>query len=448
MASILQGHPTATTAPRSDRFGNAIDPVVGYARGRILSSSTDEALKLAQAKLLIRNRIARFGPRSIGIFTGNQRQFPLLSADLDLLSEEWVGAALFEPDLHAAIRAHLGGDARCGVAVFNRTSAGMVAAMLALAGDGTVVSFVPRGARSHTSAVRGAALAGARFIETDDLATVEEALADPEVQLLLVTSVTSALAHLPTPAIEAAAALGRLAGVPVLLDDAYGARLRPALHGGPRSLALGVDLAISNCDKAGLEGPRAGFMAGRADLIARVQAKAAELGQEARAPIALGVLRALEHYSDALLREEVAAGVEIAALLTARLGAGRVRTTDIGPLVHEDDILAIAQERAGRPGMPPSIVPCEASATLGMLLLTENGVLTVNTCGQPGAQVSLRLKPTAEAIRRVGGAEAVVDAVDARLTDVAALVAAPGTVTRLLLGPAAHSCCGHAAGGA
>lgn len=445
MLSILQGDPSTTAAPRSDRFGNPIDPIVGYARGRILSSSTDETLKLIQTKRVIRDRVAQFGTDSVNLFTGNQRDFPLRPGDLDLLSEEWIGSALFEPELHAAIRAHLGGDAQSGVAVFNRTSAGIVAAMLALVGDGSVVSFVPHGARSHTSAARGAALAGARFIETDDLAMVEEALADPEVQLLLVTSVTNTLAWLPIPALEAAVALGRLAGVPVMLDDGYGARLRPALHGGPRSLALGVDLAISNCDKAGLEGPRAGFMAGRADLLARVEAKASELGQEARAPIALAVLRALERYSEARLREEVAAGVEITAALTARLGALRVRATDIGPLVHEDDILAIAQERAGT---RPAIVPCEASAALGMLLLTENGILTVNTSGQPGAQVSLRLKPTAEAMRRAGGAEAVAEAVDARLTELAALIAAPGKVTRLLLGPAAHGCCGMHASGA
>lgn len=434
MADVLQGDAPRTAAPRVDRFGHAIDPVVGYARGHILRSSTEEALKLAHARTVIRERIGRCGAHSIGIFTGNQREFPLRPADLELMSEEWIGPALYEPELQAAVRAHLGGDEQAGVAVFNRNSAGMVAAMIALASDGAVVSYVPRGTRSHASAVRGAALARARFIEADTPDALESALRADDLRLLLITSVTSSLARLDDAEITAAVAMGRRAGVPVLLDDAYGARLRPALHGGPRSLAFGVDLAITNCDKAGLEGPRAGFMAGRPDLVARVQAKAAEHGQEARAPIALAVLRALERFSDALLREEVAVGADIAARLTERLGAARVKTTDIGPMVHEDDILAIAQERAGRAGDAPAIVPCEASAALGMLLLAKDGLLTVNTSGQPGAQVSLRLKPTAEAVRRVGGPQAVVDAVDARLTDLAEVVANPGAVARLLLG--------------
>ena len=172
------------------------------------------------------------------------------------------------------------------------------------------MSFVPFGARSHASVARGTVLAGARLIDADTVDGVAAALKAENVRLLVITSVTSALARLPDIDIAAAATMGRKAGIPVLLDDAYGARLRPILHGGPRSLAFDVDLAITNCDKAGLEGPRAGFMAGRADLVARVQAKAAEQGQEARAPIALAVLRALERFSEALLREEVEVGAE------------------------------------------------------------------------------------------------------------------------------------------
>jgi L-seryl-tRNA(Ser) seleniumtransferase len=431
MSSVLER--SSAAAPKRDRFGNAIDPVVGYARGSILRSSVEEAQKLAHARHVIRERVGRAGPQSIGIFTGNQREFPLRPEDLLMLSEEWIGPALYEPELNDAVRLHLGAAPDAGVAVFNRGSAGIVAAMIALGAGGAIVSFVPTGVRSHASAVRGAALAGARFAEVNTLDALSDALGADDVRLLLITTVTSSLASLAEADIRTAVGLARRAGMPVMLDDAYGARLRPALHGGSRSLALGVDLAISNCDKAGLEGPRAGFMAGRADLVAKVQAKAAEQGQEARAPVALAVLRALQRYSEDLLREEVLVGAEVAALLTARLGAGRVRTTDIGPLVHEDDILALVLERAGATGAP-AIVPCEASAALGMLMLAEDGLLTVNTSGQPGAQVSLRLKPTAEAVRRVGGTEAVVTSVDRRLSDVSAIVADPGAIRALVLG--------------
>ena len=75
----------------SDRFGNRIDATVGYARGRILSSSYEEALKLAHARLLIRDRIISHGQNAVSVFTGNQREFPLLPSDLDSLAEEGPG---------------------------------------------------------------------------------------------------------------------------------------------------------------------------------------------------------------------------------------------------------------------------------------------------------------------------------------------------------------------
>ena len=220
----------------------------------------------------------------------------------------------------------------------------------------------------------------------------------------------------------------------MLLDDAYGARLRPVVHGGPKSLELGVHLAITNSDKAGLEGPRAGFMAGRPELVRRSQARAAEYGQEARAPIALGVLRSLQRYSPALLCQEVEEGRRIFEGLAERLGSSRVRRTDIGPLVTEEDIMEIALERAGLPPSAAAPVPCEASAGLGMLLLEHEGILTVNTSGQPGSRVSLRLKPTIEAVERIGGTDRVVDAVDRCLSRLAEVIGDAAAMRRLILG--------------
>ena len=68
-----------------DRFGNPIDPVVGYARGRILQSSLEEGLKRKQAYGLIKNRINKLGVKSLYNFTGLDKTFPLEPNDVGIL---------------------------------------------------------------------------------------------------------------------------------------------------------------------------------------------------------------------------------------------------------------------------------------------------------------------------------------------------------------------------
>lgn len=69
-----------------------------------------------------------------------------------------------------------------------------------------------------------------------------------------------------------------------------------------------------------------------------------------------------------------------------------------------------------------------------MVLLRDYGILTVNTHGQPGARVSLRLKPASNAIERVGGSDAIMAAVDESLNKVAALIHDKAALAELILG--------------
>jgi L-seryl-tRNA(Ser) seleniumtransferase len=417
-----------------DRFGNPIDAEVGYARGRILRSSLEESRRLVRARQLIRERLTGHGDDSVYIFTGNQREFPVPPEDLATLCEEWTGPSLFWSRLEAAVVGHFGGDGSDAVSVFNRTSAGIVAAISALAAGGAVVALAAKIGGSHVSVSRGAGVAGARLVEAADLMTLPNALARSDVRLLVVTPFASDLAALASETVIQAIELARAMGIPVLVDDAYGARLRPAIQSGPLGLQLGADIVISNSDKAGLSGPRAGFMAGSAEMIGRVTARASELGQEARAPLAVGVLHALENFTPATVVDEIEAGGALYRALALRLGEQWVRQTALGPLVAEEDVLALALERAelGSPG--GCATPSEVSAALGMVLLRDSGILTVNAAGAPGARVSLRLKPVPGSIERCGGIEYVVSAVDDALDRVAELVQDEPALRALLLG--------------
>ncbi|MBX9752491.1 MAG: hypothetical protein K5Q68_23075 [Roseococcus sp.] len=411
-----------------DRFGNALDPLVGFARGRVLASSTEDGLRLRHGLAVIRARAEAHGAASIGIFTGNRRDLLLREGDLEL-AEEWIGPARFAPELAAVIRTHLGAKPEAATALFNRGSAALVASMLALAAGGRVVSLVPAGSRSHPSLRRGAALAQAGF---DEVAGLAELHLPSDASLLVITTVTSSLARLAEADIAAAIAAGHARGVPVLLDDAYGARIRTILHGGRPGLEMGADLVVTNADKAGLPGPRAGIMAGEARLMARITATASLIGMEARAPVALGVLRGLQAWSPEDLRREAHEGLELAEALEGKLPPGVVRRTDLGPLVSAEDVLALTLARAGL--VHPPIVPVEATAALGMILMERAGILTTNIAGQPGAHPALRLKPAGAALARCGGALAVAAAVAGALDELAGLIRTPERLPAFLLG--------------
>src|SRR5207245_8781960 len=123
---------------------------------------------------------------------------PLSPEDLGPRTEEWVGPALFWPELRAAVLDHLGGRSSDEVAVFNRASAGIVAAVSSIGAGGAVVSFAHASSGSHVSVVRGAQVGGCRFLEVGDTRSVEEALRGADVRLLVVTPVTSELDSLAT----------------------------------------------------------------------------------------------------------------------------------------------------------------------------------------------------------------------------------------------------------
>lgn len=418
----------------TDRFGNDIDPGVGYARGSLLRGSGDEVRRLAQAGRVAAGFVARAGIDKIAICTGNLRFYPATAEDLSVNCEEWIGPGLFGEELRQAAISHLGGQGHEAAAVVNRTSAGIVATVLAHSAGKPVLSLVAAGDRSHASVLRGARLAGVEVREVHDLDGVNTVLAADGPALMVVTPVTSELAMLPDDLMRDAVAAGKAAGCVTFLDDAYGARFRPVLHGGGASLSFGADLVITNADKAGLSGPRAGVLCGDPAALVPVQARASELGMEARAPVAVGAMRSLQGFTPELLIQEAQDGQDLAAALEEVLGAERVTRSALGPKIDEQDAMDIVLGMAGRDSAV--MVPAEVTAAAGMLMLRDLGIVTVNTHGQPGGRVSIRLKPTSGAVARAGGAAAVAACLHGALREVAAHLEDPDWFAELLFGEA------------
>jgi L-seryl-tRNA(Ser) seleniumtransferase len=427
-------NPSAAVSVKTDSFGNPIDPTVGFARGTIIRSSIDEALRLRHGQSVAAKRVKTLGAESIGVFTGNQRDFPIHAEDIATLCEEWVGPGLAAEELRQVAIGHMGGRGDDAVAIFNRTSAGIVATIAALADGKPVVSVVPPKGRSHASVIRGAKLAGVAVHEVQGDKEWLKVIEAQRPALVVVTTVTSSLERLEDHVTQEVVQYAKALSAKVFLDEAYGARLRTVLHGGRLSLQLGADIAVTNCDKAGLSGPRAGVLVGRAELVTAAAAKGAEYGMEARAPISAAVLRSLQKYQPDDLREESAAGQKLADALAQKMGADLVQRSDLGPMVEEDAVLRVLLKMAGRENEKPVVVPCEATSALGMVLLEDHGILTVNTHGQPGARVSLRLKPTLDALGRTGGFDAVVAAVMQSLEKVASLIHDRDAIAQLVVG--------------
>ena len=144
---------------------------------------------------------------------------------------------------------------------------------------------------------------------------------------------------------------------------------------------------VTGLDKYGTSGPRLGLLAGRRDLVARIRARATELGLEARPMLWPAVVRSLEAYRPERVRELAAATDEVADALVARLGA-RVTRTPVAVKLEGEDVLAEATARAGLERAP--CVPIEATAALAMVLLRDHGVLTVHFAALPPGTAAAR----------------------------------------------------------
>jgi L-seryl-tRNA(Ser) seleniumtransferase len=206
-----------------DRFGYVIDPTVGYARGLILSSPLEESKRHQHALNIIQSRVSANGVNSFFNFTGLHRDYQIHPQQISL-AEEWVGPGLFADELAKRTLEHLGGGPEHAVAVFNRATAGMVAACLALATPGSKAISVVPGTRSHPSLARGVALANAQLEEISTLHAMREILNSWNVSLIVITGVSSELEVIDEFILMEAIRLARAYGIASLLDDAYGAR--------------------------------------------------------------------------------------------------------------------------------------------------------------------------------------------------------------------------------
>ena len=384
--------PLSSSVPANlgDRFGNPRDPIVGYARGAIIADEVSESLRQQRAYRIIRDRYARLGDAGLFNLTGLIRAFPYAPGDEKSMRSYVHFIARSQGELESLALQRLGGKTgKHDGFLANRVTAGMIAIMLVLIKDGDrVLSLVPAD-RSHPSIKQAVTLARGVFEESIGIDAYAEALAlEPAPKVVVITTISPSKNHLPLADVVRAIALARSRGAKVVLDDAHMAA-RIALYGEPPGLALdpAPDVTVWSLDKH-LGGPRSGFVAGSADLIRTIKARALALGVEAQLGQYIAGFNAVAAFDPAPIR---AAG-KLSERILASLGnamSGRGYLAGAGIAVGGEDFLEIALARAGRERT--TLVPTEAVAFGAMTILEKFGAVTIPAVGMPGAACTFRL---------------------------------------------------------
>ncbi len=408
-----------------------------YRRGDLITSTSDDVVKLQVAWHHMANRFAD-GDAEVYALSGLERSLDVEPADLPFMDDD-LAPAHHLTELSELALDHVGGDAhRHDMMLLNRQTAALwLAAHVTLQPGDTVVGVSP--SYSHPAVTRAVADAGAGFHDTAGLAAFERAMGEhASVAAVMLTRLSVSYEILSQRELDKVVRVAKEAGALVIVDDAGGARVGPAVFDQAKSLDFGADIASTGLDKYGTRGPRLGLLAGRRDIVARVRVRAFEMGMEARPMLYPAVVRSLRQYRPARVRELVRCTKDVADALKRKLGSERITETEIVAKLEGEDVLGLAMERAGLHDAP--IVPYEATAALAMLLLRDHGIFTVHFAGLPPGTSALLIKfIPPETLRRFGGAERMAAAVDASVDRLAEMLSAPAEIKSLLLDlPAPH----------
>lgn len=183
--------------------------------------------------------------------------------------------------------------------------------------------------------------------------------------------------------------------IPVIVDDASGARLRTIIFKQPPAIELGADLAITSTDKL-MNGPRGGILAGKAKLINKIKRTAYQFGLEAQPPLIAAMVRALEEFEPSNLLRTLKKRDKLHLELNKNVFKG-FEKTPTGVMIRPEKIKREIQ----RHQVKTQLSPRDTSYLWAMILLKEHGIITIPAAGMPGASPTLRLDLSAADAQRL-----------------------------------------------
>ena len=339
----------------------------------IITNSLDEVKKREKALSIIKDIVENNGRESLFDLTGLSGGFIASPSELSLL-ETYVGPAIFEEALQEVGIEHMGGEK---VLPLNRTSSGILATILALVKKDTNVVHYLAQLPAHPSIPRSCKLVGANYFETD---VFEEFSIPDNTSLVVITGSTMDLKVIDEDEFKRVIEMAHEKGIPVMVDDASGARLRTVVFNQPRACDLGADIAITSTDKL-MPGPRGGLMAGRKDLIDEIKVKVNQFGLEAQPPLVLAMLNGIKNFNGNNLVKSFERKDEFFDILNEKFS--NFEKTPNGVLISPEGL-------ADEISIDHNLSDDDLAFVLSFILLKDHGIITIPAVGMPGASATIR----------------------------------------------------------
>lgn len=343
----------------------------------IVNNSLDEVKKRESALKIIKEIIKDNGRDSLYDVTGLSGGFIANDDELDLL-ETYVGPAIFEDELQIVGKEHLGGEK---VLAVNRTSSGILASILALVNEGDHVSHFLAEFPAHPSIPRSCAIVGASY---DEFVDIDKFTIPENTSLVVVTGSTMDHKVIDEELFKKVIDMAHEKDIPVLVDDASGARLRTAVFNQAKATELGADLVVTSTDKL-MPGPRGGLMAGREELIDEIKVKANQFGLEAQPPLILAMVNGIKNYTEENLVKAISRKEEFYELLSEKYEM--FEKTPTGVMVSEDAL----KNQLENLNVKTELSKKDCCFLWAMVLLKDFGIITIPAVGMPGASATIRI---------------------------------------------------------
>ena len=339
----------------------------------IVNNSLDEVKKRENALSIIKNIVEDKGRESLFDLTGLSGGFIASPSELSLL-ETYVGPAIFEDALQEVGIEHMGGEK---VLPLNRTSSGILATILALVGkDSNVVHYLAK-LPAHPSIPRSCSLVGANYFETD---VFEDFTIPDNTSLVVITGSTMDHKVIDEGEFKKVIEMAHERDIPVMVDDASGARLRTVVFNQAKACDLGADIAITSTDKL-MPGPRGGLMAGRKELIDEIKVKVHQFGLEAQPPAVLAMLNGIKNFNGENLVKSFERKDQLFDLLEKSFS--HIQKTPTGVMITPEDL-------AREIDVSHDLSDNDLAFVFSLILLKDYGIITIPAVGMPGASATIR----------------------------------------------------------